>query len=177
MESFVQKYGRNSILISLLLIALSLFLIFNPATSLNVIMIIIGIILTVNGIFHTVSYFSSPRELQFFSFELTEGIISLIIGIIFIFNPGIINTFLSIIIGSWIILQSITSIQLAFNMKNTTNHWIAFFIIPIATLLLGIVMLFTPFAADVLIIACGIILLFFEITSIVETATIIHYLK
>ena len=177
MADFIKKYGRNSILISVLLIILSLFLIFSPTTSLNVIMIAIGVILAVNGIFHSIAYFSGPKELKMFSFELTEGVLSLIIGIIFIFNPSIINTFLSLIIGAWIILKSITSIQLSLNIRESTSNWILMLVVSIVTLFLGIIMLFNPFAANILVTACGIMLLIFETINIVETISMIRFVK
>lgn len=177
MTDFVKKYGRNSILISVLLIILSLFLIFSPNTSLNVIMIAIGLILTVNGVFHTIAYFTGPKELKMFSFELTEGVLSLIIGIIFVFNPGIINTFLSLIIGAWIILKSITSIQLSLNIRSSTNNWILMLIVSIVTLILGIVMLFNPFATSILVTACGIMLFIFETINIIETVSMMRFIR
>lgn len=177
MKDFAKKYGRNSILISILIIVLSLFLIFNPSTSLNVIMIAIGIVLAINGIFHTYSYLSSPKELQMFSFELTEGVISIIIGIIFIFNPSIINTFLSIIIGSWIILKSINSIQLAINVKDSTDKWAIVLIVAFLTLFAGVIILFNPFTASALVTACGIMLLIFEVINIIETVSVMKYIK
>lgn len=177
MADFIKKYGRNSILISVLLIILSLFLIFSPTTSLNVIMIAIGVILAVNGIFHSIAYFSGPKELKMFSFELTEGVLSLIIGIIFIFNPSIINTFLSLIIGAWIILKSITSIQLSLNIRESTSNWILMLVVSIVTLFLGIIMLFNPFATNILVTACGIMLLIFETINIVETISMMRFVK
>lgn len=177
MSDFVKKYGRNSILISVLLIVLSLFLIFAPSTSLKIIVMGIGIILAANGVFHMVSYFSSPQELKILSYELAIGVISLLIGIIFIFNPTIVDTFISYIIAGWIILKSITSIQLAFNMKASTDKWVITLILAIFTLLLGIVLLFNPFATAALISACGIILLISEIANILEVSNMMYYIK
>lgn len=177
MKDFLKKNGRNSILVSILLVVLSLFLIFSPNTSLKIIMMALGIVLAINGIFHMVSYFSATKELKMFSFELTLGVISLIIGLIFIFNPDIINTFLSIIIGGWIILQSISSIELAMNMKDSTSHWFVLLIISIVTLLIGVVLLFNPFAGTILVTACGMMLLIFEIINIAETSVMMYYIK
>lgn len=177
MNNFISKYSTNSILISLFLIIVSLFLIFIPTVSLNVIVITIGIILTANGIFHTISYFSSPKELKMFSFELAMGVISLLVGLVFIFNPGVVNGFLSFIIGVWIILKSITSLQLALNMKTYTDKWVLSFLLALLTFVLGTVLLFNPFTASILVMACGIMLLITEVANIIEISTMKKYIK
>lgn len=177
MQNFVAKYSRNSILISIALITLSLFLIFSPSVSLKIIVISIGVILAANGILHTTSYFSTPQELKMFSYELAMGIICLIIGLLFIFNPNIVNTFLSFVVGAWVILKSITSIQLALNMKSSTDKWFITLLIAIFTLILGIIMLFNPFTTDILVCACGIVLLVSETANIIEVLAIRKYVK
>lgn len=177
MQDFINKYSTNSILISVLLIILSMFLIFNPTMSLNVIVVIIGIILTVNGIVHTVSYFSSSKELKMFSVELAIGVISLLVGLVFVFNPSVVQEFLAFIIGAWIILKSITSIQLALNMREATNKWFITLILAVFTFILGIILILKPFATSVLISACGVMLLISEVANIIEVATIKKYIQ
>ncbi len=177
MQDFINKYSTNSILISVLLIILSMFLIFNPTMSLNVIVVIIGIILTVNGIVHTVSYFSSSKELKMFSVELAIGVISLLVGLVFIFNPSVVQEFLAFIIGAWIILKSITSIQLALNMRESTNKWFITLILAIFTFILGIILILKPFATSILISACGVMLLISEVANIIEVATMKKYIQ
>lgn len=177
MSDYINKYSKNSMLISIILIILSLFLIISPTTSLNIFVIGIGVVLAVNGVFHTLSYFSSPKELKMFSFELAIGIICLLAGLVFIFNPSVINTFLSFIVGAWIILNSITSIQLALNMKASTDKWIVSFVLAVFTFILGIVMIFNPFGASALVMACGIVLLISELANIFEVMTMRKYVK
>ena len=113
-----------------------------------------------------------------FSFKLVEGILSLLFGLVFIFNPNIINTFLSIIIGAWIILKSVTSIQISMAMRDySKDRARLILIISIVTLIVGIVMLFNPFASSILISACGFILLIFEFVNIVETISVVKWIK
>lgn len=178
MNDFAKQYGRNSIIFSILLIVLSLFLIFSPTASLNAIMVVSGIALLIIGFLRAFAYFSGPKELKVFNFELTEGVLFIIVGLIFLFNPTIVTSILSIIIGAWIILKSVTSIQLAVSLKSTTNKWAVTLIFSILTLIAGIIMIFNPFAtSEALIMICGIMLLSFEIINIVEVASMMHYIK
>lgn len=179
MQDYIKKYSRTSLVVSILLIVLALFLIFKPNTSLNVIMILVGLALAVNGAYHTFSYFQGPRELKMFSLELVVGIISLLFGLVFIFNPAIIMSFLSIIIGAWIILKSITSIQMSVAMKDySKDRSRLILIVAIVTLVIGVVMLFNPFATSTFLISlCGYILLIFEFVNIVETISVMKWIK
>lgn len=177
MGDFIKKYSKNSILLSLLLIVLSLFLIFSPSISFKVIVIVLGIALAINGVFHTVSYFSTPQDLKAFSFELAMGVISLLLGILFIFNPSVVETFISFVVGAWIVLNSITSIQLAFNMKSATDKWVITLLLAIFTFILGIILFFNPFATSIIVAACGIMLLVSEIANIVEVYTMLRFIK
>lgn len=168
---YIKKYAKNSLVVSILLIVLSLFLIIKPAQSLNFIMICLGCIVVLNGIIHTISYFTTPSEFKTFSFELVQGIICIVLGLVFILNPELINSFLPFIIGAWIIIESIVKIQLAFNVKDIQNsNWLLMLGLAIITLLLGIIIIFNPFATAITITTlCGIMLLISEVMNIGES--------
>lgn len=172
MEIYMKKYGKNSLIISILLLLLSLFLIFKPAESINFIMILIGCVIVLNGLVHTVSFFTSPNEFRAFSFELVQGIICIVLGILFIMNPTLISGFLPFIIGAWMIIESIIKFQLAFNVKEIENsHWVIMLALSIITFVLGIfIIIYSAQTAQVLTMLCGIILFVSEIMNIFESA-------
>lgn len=170
MDIYIKKYSKNSLAISILLIILSLFLIFNPIKSLELIVRLIGIIVAINGVIHTISYFTNSSEFKAYSLELIEGIICITLGILFIINPSIVNNFLNFIIGTWIILESIIKLQIAFNIRNIVNsNWGKLLIISVITFIIGIVILFNPFSGIATITTiCGVTLLISEILNIIE---------
>ena len=112
----IKKYEKTSIATAILLIIFSLFLIFKPQASLNFMVIVIGAFLALVGIIHIVSYFTSNKEFRAISTELIEGTLYTVIGIFLIFKPSILNEFLGIIIGAWLIIQFIIKFQFAFNL-------------------------------------------------------------
>ena len=114
----IKKYEKMSIATSILLIVFSLCLIFSPQASLNFMVIVIGVFLALSGIIHIVSYFTSDKEFRSISTELIEGTIYTILGIFLIFKPSILNEFLAIIIGAWLIIQFIIKFKFAFNLKS-----------------------------------------------------------
>lgn len=170
MEEYIQKYAKNSIVVSILLILLSMFLIFKPVQSLNLIMIALGVIVIFYGLIHAVSYFSAPKEYKIFSFELVQGVLFIVLGMVIVLNPSLINSFLTYILGAWIMIQSIIKIQLAFNIKTAeSRNWIWMLILAVVSFLLGIVVIINPFATIATITTiCGIILFVSEIMNIIE---------
>lgn len=167
----IKKYEKFSFATSILLIIFSLFLIFKPQASLNFMVIVIGVFLSLSGILHIVSYFTSDKEFRSVSFELIEGTLYTIIGLFFIFKPSILNEFLGIIIGAWLIIQFIVKFQFAFNLKSLSSPtWSIMLISSIIHLILGIIMLVNPFGSIATITTiAGIILLATELGNIFES--------
>lgn len=167
----IKKYEKTSIATAILLIIFSLFLIFKPQASLNFIVIVIGAFLAMVGIIHIVSYFSSNKEFRAISTELIEGTLYTVIGIFLIFKPSILNEFLGIIIGTWLIIQFIIKFQFAFNLKSLSLPvWSLMLVSSLLHLVFGLVMIFNPFGSMIAITTiAGIILLVTEIGNIVES--------
>ena len=179
MQEYMKRYAKGSIILSICFVILSLFLIFKPDTSLNVVFICLGIFLVILGIIHTVSYFSSTKETKTFSFELIEGLICIILGMVIVFNPNMIKAFLPVMVGCWIITNCVLKIQFAFNLKSSDNpSWKIILISSILNLIFGIVMVFNPFATmAALTIICGVALLVSELINIFESIAMIRFLK
>jgi len=167
----IKKYERLSIATSILLMIFSLFLIFKPEASLNFIVIIIGAFLVLVGIIHMVSYFSSNSEFKTISTELIQGTIYVVLGIFLVFKPSVLNEFLAIIIGAWLIIQFIVKFQFAFNLKSINSTvWSLMLITSLVNLVLGTLLIVNPFATIVAITTLsGIILFISEIGNIYES--------
>ena len=178
-SSFIRKYSANTLIVSVLLLVLSLFLILKPAESLSFIMILLGCITVLDGMIHIVSYFSTSSELRMFSFELVQGILGTILGFVFIFNPEIIVSFLPFIIGAWFIVEGFIKFQFAFNMKgNETANWVILLLLSILTVLFGFLIIFNPFGTAVAITSlAGIFLCISEVLNIVEVIYIMVKVK
>ena len=176
---FIRKYNANTLIVSVLLIILSLFLIVKPIESLNFVMILLGCITLLDGIIHVVSYFVSSKEVRAFSFELIQGILGIMLGCVFIFNPQVIVSFLPFIIGAWIVIEGIIKLQFAFNMReNESGNWIILLILSILTIIFGFVIVYNPFGTAIAITSlAGILLLINEVINIVESIYVIAKFK
>ena len=98
MERYIKNIGRESIFISCLLIVISLFMILKPVTVLSVIIIMFGYILVADGLIHFVSYFSIRDEYRYFSYELAQAILDVILGFIVVCNVSSIEQVLPFVL-------------------------------------------------------------------------------
>ena len=175
MEKYIRKLGRNSIIISLILMACGLFMLVNPIDSINAIMVLFGCLLVIDGLVHLISYFSIKDEYRFFSGELAQAIIYIILGFFLVCNYENISILLPIILGIWIIVESIFKLQISLNIRDIgDSHWGVLLGMSIITGLLGMVILFKPFESLSLFMRiAGAILMIVELIYIFEDFSII----
>lgn len=170
MEKYSKSYKFIALLVSIIVVCFSIFMIIQPAMSISILIKSLGVIVFFDGFLHTISYFKNPKEEKTVSLDLIRGILNFIIGVIVISNPEAFLSFFAIIIGVWILIQSIVKFQFAFNMKALEDkNWVIILILAIITFILGCVIIFNPlgFAKDMIVIY-GIILLITEIINIIE---------
>lgn len=175
MEKYIRKLGRNSIIMSILLIVGGLFMVANPIETINILMIIFGCLIVINGLVHLISYFSIKDEYRFFSTELAQSIIYIILGFVLVCNYDNISNLLPVILGIWIIVESIYKLQIALNIRDIYNsHWGILLAMSIITGLLGMVILFNPFETLALFVKiAGVVVIIVELIYIFEDFSII----
>ena len=124
---------------------------------------------------HIISYFSIKNDFRAFSFELVQGIVSIIIGFVFIMRTQEASILLPLILGAWIIIESIMKFQLAFNLRDVPNsHWVMMLVFSIITAALGIVILLNPFSTTIAITTLGgVLLLLTEVINLFESGYIL----
>lgn len=179
MEEYIKKYSKNSIVISILLIIFSIFLMVRPYESVNLIIMLFGGAVAIDGIIHIISYFKVPNEYRIFNFELLEGVLQIIFGLIAIFSPFSISGLFPILIGVWIILSSIVKFQLSLNLRHINgSNWIMLLVLSIITFILGILMIVNPLSSVVTITTiAGILLFVSEVINVIEYIFILVKIK
>ena len=91
-RDYIKRCEGYSIVISILMIVLSIFLMINPLESLEAFVIMFSFIIILNGVAYFVSYFNMPKKDKLFSFDILMGLITLIAGIlIFIYRANLIK--------------------------------------------------------------------------------------
>ena len=168
---YLKKYEKESIVISVILIVIAIFLIAKPGIALTTAVTIFGIIFLVEGIIGIISYMREEPEVRAFSSELMMGILLAMLGLIILFNRPLFISMIPIITGIWIIIRSIMKFQLAINLKSVVaEKWGWMLVSSILMCILGVLIIVNPFEAIVTLTRfIGIMIVIVEVIDIFES--------
>ena len=106
-KKYIKKCEIYSMIISILMVVLSLFLIFKPIKSIETLVLLFSIIMLVNGIIGVITYFTIESDERLFSFDLLSGIINILAGVlVFIYRSSLVEVF-PIMLGIYVIVSSL----------------------------------------------------------------------
>ncbi len=176
---YLRKFEKQSIITSILLILVAIFLIAKPGIALSTAVTIFGVIILVYGVINIISYVLEEPEVRAFSNELIMGILLTILGVIILFNKALFISILPIITGMWIVIRSIMKFQLAINLKSTlTDKWGWLLVSSIIMCILGIIIVANPFEAIFTITRfIGIMLIITEVFDLIESIYVLIKVK
>lgn len=166
----VKKYFKrikwDSLIISILTIAVGVLCVALPQGSANVLCIIFGCALIIMGCILLIRYFVYQR---FMGGHLLIFAIVMIISAIFCFvYPAIVQSTLTILFGLFIVIESISSLaDSIYCARANISGWWMLFILSIATTFLGIGVMFANFST--VIIFAGVALIVEGIVNIIST--------
>lgn len=170
MEKYIRKIGYSSIVTSILLIILSFFMMLKPVGTANILMLVLGYIFIVDGLIHFISYFSIKADYRFFSYELAQAILYIILGFIIVYNSNAITKALPIFLGIWIIIDGIFRIQIAFNISGLRNiRWGIMLCLSFIEILFGVILIIKPFESlETLTVVSGAMLMISQLFDIYD---------
>ena len=109
-------------------------------------------------------------EIRTMSSEFLIGVIEFILGIIFIINQEKVISIFYILIGVWLIVESIQKVQMAINLKDYISNWALTIIVAIIDAVLGILVIKHPYDAGTSVTqVTGIILIVSEAFNLIES--------
>ena len=161
----LKKQNDKSVLSSILLFILGLFLTFNSEGILNIIFDIIGAIVIIYGIYQFIKYYSQKK--QFGTDDgttLISAISAITIGLLVIFLSNVFTNAIKIVTGIWLIYVGLTKLGTAITLKKT-RAFMPSLISAIIIFLLGI---YTLVAQNVLFVVIGVILMIYSILDIIS---------
>ncbi len=174
-KDYIKKYEGCSIVVSVLMICLSLFLMFKPLKSLEVFTVIFAIIILLSGLGYLISYFTISKESRLFSIDLLLGLVTIISGImLLVYKKDVINVF-PIILGIWIIISNLFKLQLSINLSLfLDNTYLGLVLITILMIIFGLLLIINPFASFMTItVTAGTLLLITEVINLIESIYVI----
>ncbi|AHI55111.1 HdeD family acid-resistance protein [Listeria ivanovii] len=158
------------LLAGIAMIVLGIWFLFHPGISLLTSTLMFGFLLLISGIFHTVSYFSDKKMQKVSGWVLADGILSILLGFLLLFNDFAGTATLVLLFGMWVLFAGIMRTIGAFTAKqNNVQGWGWILTIGIIGIIVGFIALFNPVVS-----AIGIVLIvgiFFIVQGISAIAT------
>ena len=155
---------KYDILNSLVAFIIGLVLLISPGGIITTIIRIFGVLIMVLGVSNVIGANKNNKNKP----DLIYGLLIVILGIVFISNPEVIAGIVPFIFGVWIVIRSLFRLQLVMNIKNT-NNYVKSLVITIATLVLGIILMFNPFkGAEAVIRIIGVFMITYALLDILD---------
>lgn len=171
----LKKSAWSAVVESLAIIIFGILMIVWPDITIAVIANILGAIFIVSGVYQIINYFIVKGQNDFFNNGLLIGVVSLLIGIAaIVIGEDIANVF-RIIIGIWLIYESLVRVNTAIKLHSVEiNVWRYVLIIALAMLALGLFVVFNTGAIFQLI---GWVMVIAGIIGIVGDAMFIQHIN
>ena len=156
-----KKLKWNLILMSLLYLALGIFLLMVPGTALNVVCYALGGVVLACAAVQLVRYFVVERGVFQSQLTLISGLVCLALGAFLIIRSDVVVRVLPIVFGLFVIFDSLGRIQNALELRRCEySSWKVFLLLAVLSVVLGIVMVVDPFGTmETLVMAIGLILI------------------
>ncbi|MBQ7858540.1 MAG: DUF308 domain-containing protein [Faecalibacterium sp.] len=156
----MKKIKWHTLMLSVVYIALGVFLIAAPDVTLNAVCYTIGGAVLVCGAVQLVRYFTQREALFFAPLTLIFGIICVGVGGFLLLRSDIIISLLPTVFGLFVVFDSVTRIQNALELRRCQyKNWKSFLLLGLLSIALGILMIANPFGTmQTLVVAIGVIL-------------------
>ena len=172
MKKAFQNMTNSIICSSVIACIIGLIMAISPSMSVKTIGIIVAMYIIAHGIALIVLDVQASKYYVPFD-GMLSGILSIVLGIILLGKPDIFTTIFTIAIGVWIVLSSINSIKMALELKNDDSPWFLLLLLGVVDLILGMIVIFNPFAASLSItVFAGIMIIIHSIINIVDMVII-----
>ena len=160
MKKFLKNVKKDMMLITVFQLLAGVLLLVFSGSVVRLISYICAAVLLVYGIMHAITYFKQQAAASG-QYDLVKGVIGTAAGVILFVKPGILSGILFTILAIVIILDSVTKLQDALDLKklNYQNWWIMM-LLAIIMAVMGLIVLFNPFGtASMLVSFVGVVLI------------------
>lgn len=171
-NSIENVYNRMiiySLLTSILAILVGLTLIFLPSVSNKIVGIIMGVVILIFGINAVYKYFHRDGA-KIYSLNIVFGVLYSILGVVIILYPFSVMEFVTVCLGIFIIINGATKINYGIWLKKgNEDSWLVTLVTGIFLVIIGIMLVFNPFASLTLTQLCGAFLIIVGILNVSDT--------
>lgn len=177
-KSKLKSMYRTSMIFSIILFFIGLFLVIKASTTLHAISYIIGVMLILWGVVQLITALTNKeKENNYLSAGFILGVFSLIIGIVVIIDPEIIGSIIPFVIGIWMVINGVTKLYYALSLNKIQKATPAV-VISLIILACGIFLIANPFkGAEILTQIIGASIMVYSVLDIVECFTLKKVVK
>ena len=171
----LNNFILSSIVVSILFALVGLGMMIFPDISLNVIAYTIAIIFIILGVY----LFILDRRALFMIDMMFTGILMIIFGIIIMIYPKSFSLLIPIVLGIWIIADSLFKIRISVSLREYEDvPWVLSLILAIISLVCGIMFIINPLASSTVITAVfGSLIIIYAISDIVDMIMFKRYIS
>lgn len=161
-----------SIISSIIFILLGIILFSHPESSLVVMSYTVCILLGANGVYQLIMGYTNTTLSLFDGFS--GGILSIILGILILIKPNTLSIVIPIAIGLWFIISSSYKLRIAIALRSINGSiWLLLFVMAILMMVCGIILIFNPVSGIVAITRMiGILIIIYSTIDIIEAIMI-----
>lgn len=177
LELRVKKMNLTSIIFSIIFILIGAFLLARPEDAIHLVSYALGIILLVWGVISVVQFFSNKESQSYLEFGFIVGVFVLIFGIIILIKPDTIASIIPLLLGIWMLINGVTKLSYSLTLNKNRNA-ASSIIISLIIVILGILLIFNPFAgAKKIVQILGIIIIIYSVLDLLECLAIKTVIK
>ena len=172
-KNSVENVYHNMIIYSILTevatIIMGIVLFFLPNATNKVIGILVGVIFLLNGLNSIYKYFKRDGA-KIFSLNFIFGILYVLLGLVIIIYPFTVVEFVTISLGLFVMVNAASKINYGFWLKKgNEDSWLITLVSGILLLIIGILIMFNPFASLTLTRLAGMFLVLTGILDLTDT--------
>lgn len=147
------KHWYIPLLVGIFFVIVSIVVFSSPVSSLLTLAVLFAITFLLGGASETIFALVNRHRLHNWGWSLGFGIITLVIGILLISNPGLSLTALAFYVGFTILFRSISSISFALDLKRYgSKNWTGLLIFGILGAIFSFILLWNPAFAGLSIV-------------------------
>ena len=168
-ENVYNRMIIYSLLTSILAILVGLTLMFLPSVSNKIVGIIMGVVILIFGINAVYKYFHRDGA-KIYSLNIVFGVLYSILGVVIILYPFSVMEFVTLCLGIFVIINGATKINYGVWLKKgNEDSWLVTLVTGIFLVIIGIMLVFNPFASLTLTQLCGAFLIIVGILNVSDT--------
>ena len=160
------KNKVSDIVVSIIIFGIGICLLLWAESVINIVSILLGALLIINGIFNAIAYFKNQDNK---AINITAATFKIVIGTILLAKPSLLSEIISFIIGLFILITSIANLINTLNNKNANNYNVTLGL-SITGIIIGILCIIGKFLIPNIILEfIGLMLIIFSIVNIIDT--------